>query len=71
MAIAGVHLEPVLADSAEFTKYEEILELDLVKLYKLGYNGTTPRNLSGPEWSDIRFFHGTGHCECVDRSYGM
>ncbi|KAF9373183.1 hypothetical protein CPB97_000752 [Podila verticillata] len=67
MTVAGVSLKPVPADSRIFTKYEGKLGLDLVILYELEFNETTTRKLSGPEWSGVRYFHGTGHCGCVDR----
>ncbi|KAF8950716.1 hypothetical protein BGZ52_001642, partial [Haplosporangium bisporale] len=61
MTVAGVSLKSVPADSHIFTKYESKLGLDLVMLYELEYNETTPQKLSGPEWSGVRYFHGTGH----------
>lgn len=67
MTIVGVSLKPVLTDSHIFIKCEGKLGLDLAKLYELAYNETIPRKLSGPEWSGVRYFHGTGHCAYVDR----
>lgn len=67
MTIVGVSLKPVPADSHIFIKCEGKLGLDFVKLYELAYCKTIPRKLSGPEWSGVRYFHGTGHCGYVDR----
>ncbi|KAG0029678.1 hypothetical protein BGZ81_003513 [Podila clonocystis] len=67
MTIFGAHLECVVEDSDDFAEYKQKLGLNLVKLFKIEYNETVSRNLSGAEWSAVQFFHGTGHCGCVTR----
>jgi len=50
-----------------FTKYKGLMGLNLKKFYKIEYNNNTRGNVSDYEWSEAHFFHGTGHCGCVDR----
>lgn len=65
MTIAGIHLEPVPEGSEDFTTYQQLMNSKLIKLFKLEYSEVDPRGLSGPEWSPVHFFHGTGHCGCA------
>ncbi|KAF9307343.1 hypothetical protein BGZ74_005783 [Mortierella antarctica] len=70
MTIFGAHLEHVPEDSNDFDEYKQKMGRNLFKLFKIEYNETASRNLSGAEWSAVQFFHGTGHCDCVTRHAG-
>lgn len=67
MPLKGVHLELLPRTSPEHTHYQEQLGSDtLVHLYKLVYAGTESWNLGSSKWSRVKYYHGTGHCGCLD-----
>ncbi|KAF9321224.1 hypothetical protein BG003_003048, partial [Podila horticola] len=65
--IMTIHLEPVDSTSEDFAKYRQLMGLNLQRLYRIEYNDNDRGNVSGQEWSQVKFFHGTRHCGCIDQ----
>lgn len=65
-SLQGLRAETTDPKSEEFKTYNTKFGGRLVKLYRLVYNGIVPRNLASHEWSPEHFFHGTGHCGCLN-----
>ncbi|KAF9327245.1 hypothetical protein BG006_009414, partial [Podila minutissima] len=63
----SIHLEPVDSTSEDFAKYRQMMGMNLQRLYRIEYNDNNRGKVSGYEWSQIQFFHGTGHCGCIDQ----
>lgn len=68
MTLKGQHLELLPVDSPEYKKHiNKVKDLHLINLYKIHYTGADKNNNSDDSWSDPIYFHGTGHCGCIDR----
>ncbi|OAQ27313.1 hypothetical protein K457DRAFT_127485 [Linnemannia elongata AG-77] len=68
MTLKGQHLELLPVDSPEYKKHiNKFKDLHLINLYKIHYTGADKNNNSDDSWSDPIYFHGTGHCGCIDR----
>lgn len=66
-AVLGLQVEPLAESSPEFADFGEHFWGKLEKLYRITYKDLIPGNLSGAGWDTILYFHGTGHCGCLDR----
>ncbi|KAG0098376.1 hypothetical protein BGZ93_000279 [Podila epicladia] len=62
-----IHLERVDSTSEDFAMYRQMMGMNLQRLYRIEYNDNNRGKVSGQEWSQIQFFHGTGHCGCIDQ----
>ncbi|KAG0253646.1 hypothetical protein BG011_006242 [Mortierella polycephala] len=66
MAFQGLFLEPLSSSSPDYIKYRSRFGSQLVRLYKITYNAVNPQTNHLGRWSSNVFFHGTGHCGCLD-----
>ncbi|KAK3820293.1 MAG: hypothetical protein J3Q66DRAFT_429156, partial [Benniella sp.] len=64
--IKGVEVQPQASTTPEYKSYNSKLGGKLVKLYKITYEENTPNGSRTSGWSQAIYFHGTGHCGCVD-----
>ncbi|KAI1315296.1 hypothetical protein EDD11_001028 [Mortierella claussenii] len=68
MSVKGVFLEPVPLDSVVFQIYDKVFNSKLVALYKTAYTEVVSgTHVDGGEWREEAYFHGTGHCGCLDK----
>lgn len=64
--VKGVEIQPQASTTPEYKSYNSKLGGKLVKLYKITYEENTPNGSRTSGWSQAIYFHGTGHCGCVD-----
>ncbi|KAG0195557.1 hypothetical protein BGX28_001091, partial [Mortierella sp. GBA30] len=63
MAFRGLHIEPLPQSDPEYIAHSRSFDGQLVKLYKLAYKDMSLELCT--TWSTGVYFHGTGHCGCV------
>ncbi|KAG0284792.1 hypothetical protein BGZ96_010868 [Linnemannia gamsii] len=72
MQLQGTHLELLPNDSPHHVYHQRKLGSDtLLRLYKLAYSGTKHLQLRSKKWSTAKYYHGTGHCGCLDLQLGQ
>ncbi|KAG0362969.1 hypothetical protein BC939DRAFT_443664 [Gamsiella multidivaricata] len=66
MSVKGAHVEPVRISTLEFQIYDIVFSKQLVALYQISYTETVVgSHADEAQWHKEAFFHGTGHCGCL------